>query len=163
MEEPRGVIRLQKSNFLEVVKKRVKSQRMSLGKACFSVEDSRTREELGQTTRSNWRTVQFLEEWGMELVSFLYEAFHQQFRELPALQGRPTGISLQPTSDLGSDVSLRKGQLPGVCLCCVYVCLRAHTYHVLMHVITSCFIWIEMTFCWSIGILSNSEGFHSHS
>lgn len=47
MEEPRGVIRFQKSNFLEVVKKRVKSQHMNLGKACFSVEDSRTMEELG--------------------------------------------------------------------------------------------------------------------
>lgn len=62
MAEPRGVIRFQKSNFLEVVKKRVKSQHMNLGKACFSVEDSRIMEELGQTTRSTQRTVQFLEE-----------------------------------------------------------------------------------------------------
>lgn len=100
---------------------------MNLGKACFSVEDSRTMEELGQTTRSTWRTVQFLGKRGMELVSFLYEAFHQQFREPLALQGRPAGISPQATSDLGSDVSLRKGQLPGVCLCCVYVCLHVHT------------------------------------
>lgn len=69
---------------------------MNLGKSCFSVEDSRTMEELGQTTRSTWRTVQFLGKRGMELVSFLYEAFHQQFREPSALQGRPAGISPQP-------------------------------------------------------------------